>query len=427
MTWPLKLVYYFLYGLVRFGLWLYYREIRVEGWPDQEPRGPLLVLSNHPNALMDPFLVVSRLTRPVFFLANAGLFRHPFANWFLNTFYCIPVERPKDVNRPIDNTDSFRRSRVHLEGNGALYIAPEGTCFREYRLRPLKTGAARIALDLLRAGHRNEVHLLAAGVTYASPPEYQSRMRLRFAPLMTIRRGDLTGDITDWEHVEALTQQIHHAMATVIPHTAGERDQQLVEAAAMLAPAFRSRSWDVRLEAIHDHLAALPEGDDWWVRVRSGIREKGLKRLDPGWWHQPFPYGRQMAPMPLVLGPALLQVVAWSLPEWLRRVLQADPVYDATIRFLGGMISVPLQIALWAWVAHGLGASWTLAMAGSLAVTATGPWAFRQWMLWQDARDWAAYRRASADRAWSGRMQALFQPLERAWKERNPARNPVKG
>lgn len=412
MIWPLKLVYYFLYGLVRFGLWLYYREIRVEGWPDKEPRGPLLVLSNHPNALMDPFLVVSRLTRPVFFLANAGLFRHPFANWFLNTFYCIPVERPKDVNRPIDNTESFRRSREHLEGDGALYIAPEGTCFREFRLRPLKTGAARIALDLLRAGNRNEVKILAAGVTYASPPDYQSRMRLRFAPLMTIRRGDLTGDITDWDHVEALTLQIRRAMEASIPHTDGERDQQLGEATALLAPAFRKPDWDSRLEALRHHLASLPEGDDWWPSIRSGLEEKGLTRLDPGWWQRSFPYRHLRAILPAVLVLVPLQLVAWGLPEGLRLALKADPVYDATIRFLGGMISLPLQVFLFFLAGQALGATWIFSLIAGIGLTIAGPWAFRQWTLYQDVRAWNDFQRvASADPEWSERMSILFAPL----------------
>ena len=177
----LTIIYYILYALVKTGLWVYYRMDTPRGLPEQEPRGPLIVLGNHPNALIDPFMVVSRLVRPVFFLGNASLFKHWFANWFLNTFYTIPIERPKDVGgRPVNNAQAFQRSREHLMKGGALYIAPEGTSEREYRLRPIKTGAARIALNVLQADPNQRVGFLLGGITYQDHPAFRSRVSLCF-------------------------------------------------------------------------------------------------------------------------------------------------------------------------------------------------------------------------------------------------------
>jgi glycerol-3-phosphate O-acyltransferase / dihydroxyacetone phosphate acyltransferase len=414
----LFLVYYTLYGLVRAMLRYYYREIRVEGFPERDPKGPLIVLSNHPNAMMDPLLIVSRLRRPVFFLANAGLFRHPFANWFLNTFYCIPVERPKDVDRPIDNADSFRRAREHLEGGGALYIAPEGTSYREYRLRPLKTGTARIALDLLRSGKTKEVHFLMAGIQYAAPPAFRSRLLLRYAPLLTLRREDLSGDITDWEHVSELTLRLKHRMESLLPHGSPDQDAALTIAAGMLAPALRTPDWSSRLYALRDHLHHQDESPGAWVEgLGALLREKGLAELDPAWLSvlPRRPIFRWLL-APLSAWVLLHHLPFFGLAEWLRHRLGADPVYDATVRSLSGLVFLPLSLGLWYAIYASL--EWgALAVWGYLmALLALGPWSWQQAQPWKDDQSQRRLRRAAlADPAWRSRLEAHLMPLTKRW------------
>lgn len=411
----LHLFYYTLHSLVRIWLWLYYREIRVEGFPARVPKGPLLVLSNHPNAMMDPYLIVSRLYRKVFFLANAGLFRHPFANWFLNTFYCIPIERPKDVDRPIDNADSFRRSREHLEAGGALYIAPEGSCYREYRLRPLKTGAARIALDLLRSGKVKELHILMAGVVYADPPAFRSRLAMRFAPVFTLRREDLQGDITDWGHVAELTLQLRHTMESLLPHGGEALDAALTRAAGQVRPALQGRDWMERLFAMHGHLQALGDGAGAWVDgLESLLGEKDLAHLDPDWL-----VGRRLSTLRFILTLPLAGLVLahfpllFGLAEWIRRRLGADMVYDATVRYLAALVLLPLN--LWLWLT--LLPDWPAPVKWGyvLGLLVLGPLAWQEMRAWRDHRAHDAFGKAARqDPDWHGRLERHLRPLSGA-------------
>ncbi len=89
---------------------------------------PGLLLSNHPNTMIDALRAAASNGPQVFFLANASLFAHPVLNWLLNKLYCIPIQRPKDVKgeQPLRNEQSFARSYAHLARGGTMYIAPEG-------------------------------------------------------------------------------------------------------------------------------------------------------------------------------------------------------------------------------------------------------------------------------------------------------------
>lgn len=109
--------------------------------------GPVLLVANHPNSLLDPALVVAAAGRPVRFLAKAPLFTDPRVGWLVRAVGSIPVYRrvddPSAVGR---NHEMFRAVHAALADGSAVGIFPEGTSHNEPSLAPLKTGAARIAL-----------------------------------------------------------------------------------------------------------------------------------------------------------------------------------------------------------------------------------------------------------------------------------------
>jgi hypothetical protein len=60
---------------------LFYRlSLSGEGVPE---RGPVLLVANHPNSLLDPAMVAAVARRPVRFLAKAPLFGHPGLGWLV--------------------------------------------------------------------------------------------------------------------------------------------------------------------------------------------------------------------------------------------------------------------------------------------------------------------------------------------------------
>src|SRR5262245_66374522 len=60
------------------------------------PAGPVLLVANHPNSLLDPTLVVAAGSRPVRFLAKAPLFGDRKIGWVVKAAGAIPVYRKAD-------------------------------------------------------------------------------------------------------------------------------------------------------------------------------------------------------------------------------------------------------------------------------------------------------------------------------------------
>ena len=132
-------------GLVR----LYYPRRTLDG-AERIPAGkPVIFVLNHPNGLLDPLVLRVATARPSRFLAKSSLFGNPLGRLAMNAFGSIPVYRPHESS-PADvarNEESFARCRRELARGGALALFPEGTSHSDPQLRPLKTGAARIALS----------------------------------------------------------------------------------------------------------------------------------------------------------------------------------------------------------------------------------------------------------------------------------------
>ncbi|MDQ3556229.1 MAG: 1-acyl-sn-glycerol-3-phosphate acyltransferase, partial [Gemmatimonadota bacterium] len=120
--------------------------LRISGEPPPSA-GPVLLVANHPNSLLDPALVAAAARRPVRFLAKAPLFSDPRVGWLVRGSGAVPVYRRADDPSAMGrNDDTFRAVWEALALGDAVGIFPEGTSHSAPGLVTLKTGAARIAL-----------------------------------------------------------------------------------------------------------------------------------------------------------------------------------------------------------------------------------------------------------------------------------------
>src|SRR5215213_443603 len=86
----------------------YYRDIQVEGLA-RIPRGnPLLLVVNHPNALVDALLVGWVVPRRVLITAKSTLFTNPLAAALLRYLGVLPLRRAKDEAQASERPDPTR-------------------------------------------------------------------------------------------------------------------------------------------------------------------------------------------------------------------------------------------------------------------------------------------------------------------------------
>lgn len=160
------------HALLAFVLRVFFRRVEVTGRGRIPADGPVLFCANHPNALVDPLMLLVTAPRPVSFLAKAPLFSMPVIGWFARALDAIPVYRAQDfpAGRP-DNAGMFAAARQVLDAGGAIGIFPEGTSHSDPDLKPLKTGAARLALG---AGTSRPVQVVPVAINYTAKSTFRS-------------------------------------------------------------------------------------------------------------------------------------------------------------------------------------------------------------------------------------------------------------
>lgn len=163
--------------LMRLTTSVFFRNIVIRN-PDLVPaKGPLMILSNHPSTFMDPIVVATVLDRRVFFLAKGELFSNKFTRWLFPKLNMIPVYRKQDDPAQMKkNKETFAKCFDHLDKGGSILMFPEGISITERKLKPLKTGAARIVLGAeSRADFKNGIKILCVGLNYQNPHKFNQR------------------------------------------------------------------------------------------------------------------------------------------------------------------------------------------------------------------------------------------------------------
>jgi len=113
--------------------------IEHHGLENIPPCGPLIIAPNHVT-YFDPFWVAVRVYRTLRFMTWDRALAFPVAGTILRWLGAFPVS--------LENPESsaYRTSLEALRAGQALMIFPEGGRSPDGRLRPLKKGAARLAL-----------------------------------------------------------------------------------------------------------------------------------------------------------------------------------------------------------------------------------------------------------------------------------------
>jgi glycerol-3-phosphate O-acyltransferase / dihydroxyacetone phosphate acyltransferase len=235
-----------------------------------------ILVANHGNGLIDPLLLRIALRRPVRFLAKSTFFDRPLGRFAMEAFESIPVYRVQDVKGAAKgdlkadlqpdhepgsapdagrNDATFALCRAALGQGQWLALFPEGTSHSDPQLRPLKTGAARIALSAAaEQGELGgpEVVLVPVGLSYDSKATFRSGVLLVFGEPISVkdRLADYRRD--ERQAVERLTDDLRGALGEVVLQ-AETRD--LLEGVARVA-AWTSADPRAREDASQRHQRA---------------------------------------------------------------------------------------------------------------------------------------------------------------------------
>jgi len=449
-------VYYFLKFLLRPALRLFYAQTAVEGRQHVPEEGPLVVVANHPNTLLDPLLVGMLWRRQLHFLTSSRFFRS-IGGWVLRASGAIPLFRQEDYKADADKTapeklthaqrlarndSSLRATHELLGAGGALLIFPEGTSFPTRRLRPLKSGVARIALGAeARHDWQLGVRILPVGLNYSAAWQFRSRLLLRVGEPIRVADYQASYEANPPATVRTLMDAIRRALEQQLAVTGSEKDEKLLEALhAVAAPCPQGLSGS-RPDAAQEfrHLRALNEMMSWLTgheparaaalrrRVhafRNALRRLGLAPgvpLDlpgPGWWKAIGQLLGLLAGSPLWLWGMANHYAASLLPVLLGRRVNKEEEFVAPIMLGVGMLTFPLLYCGQTWLVWHITRSGALALAYLASLPATGLFAvaFGRWVAVQRGHwrvHWLRRHRESLLRGLLEERAALLAELER--------------
>jgi glycerol-3-phosphate O-acyltransferase / dihydroxyacetone phosphate acyltransferase len=267
-------LYQLLRGTAAIALRWYYADVAVQGSERVPHDGPLLILANHPNALIDPLLVGTAIDRRVLLTAKATLFEHPALALLLEAAGVVPLRRAKDESRdgvpapatPERNAIAFQRVTSALRACKVVLIFPEGISHDDPALAPLKSGAARMALQAHSEGVAG-IRLLPMGLVFEAKERPDSRVLVRVGEAL---------DLDSWlaaratEDAHALTEELTARLrAVTLNFASAERAARAVRLARVLsalagspAPVDQPRSLEAEAELalrIDTATAALPD------------------------------------------------------------------------------------------------------------------------------------------------------------------------
>lgn len=373
------MVYRLLKFLIGVGIKLYYKEIKINGKENLSSGSPLIIIANHPNTLMDAWVIGMLCNQPIYYMAKATLFNSKFKLRLLKSLNMIPINRAGEGRiSGVDNARSFVECFKILEQGKTLVIFPEGTSYQERVLRKLKTGTARIALDaeIKNQGNLN-LNIVALGLNYSQPEKFRSNILVNIDKPQKVVEFLSDYNIDSIKTARKLTQQFRTRLENVLVTTASKEEDELVE---NLHNLFKSKYIRYKHEGVtadHNLMQHISESlteinvtEPWLIKEiknkLTAINWK-LEKLDikTDFLDRRFKstmFIRQIAlaflfviiGLPIFIFGLVHNLFQYKFTYWLVQKLTKDVEYFAPISIFLGLILYPLTYSLFLILAYHL-------------------------------------------------------------------------
>lgn len=362
-------------GLARLLIGVFFREVEVVG-RERIPRGvPLLLIANHVNSLIDPILVMGYVGARPRILAKSTLWRHPVVAPLLLLAGAVPVYRHQDDADVSRNLDTFARCRETLAAGGNVLLFPEGRSHNQPHQLPLKTGAARIALETEAKHGPLGLQVVPVGLTYEAKERFGSRVLvfvgepLPVAPFVEAYRERARGAVRD------LTARMSDELqAVTVSHATWEEARLVDRAAGVIADdTVMSHRFTLRAQVLREYFALRQTAPERAASLEQAVAaydrslsELGIEEADLDAPREvAAPGGRGLEALLVVPGliGLALNWLPFRLPGWISGRLSRTPDEPATTKLIGALAFFPLFWALEATIAARLGGPlWGLAL-----------------------------------------------------------------
>jgi glycerol-3-phosphate O-acyltransferase/dihydroxyacetone phosphate acyltransferase len=222
-------------SLIRIAANTFFRRIDVVGLENIPADGPVIFAGNHPNALMDGWLLIAKCDRwPLHFLGDAKLWKYRMLAPILNATGAVPVYRREEHGGEVNNSQAFERVYEIIESGRCMGIFPEGVSHVESQLVRLKTGTARIALSVSARG-KTGVTIVPCGLNYIHRHRFRSQVLIEFGqPIVIDEKWLREYKKNEQDTVLQLTEYLAEALKNVTLNAPDWRTLRFIQTARRL-------------------------------------------------------------------------------------------------------------------------------------------------------------------------------------------------
>ena len=259
---------------------LFFRRVEVTGLDNVPASGGGIVVSWHPNGLIDPGLILTQFPRRVVFGARHGLFRWPLLGSLMRAIGTVPIYRATDSakgsgpDRRSQNRQSLDALAGEVAGGEFSALFPEGVSHDAPHPMELKTGAARLyyqALALSDPGSRPVI--LPVGLHYDEKRVFRSNALVAFHPALELppelAAPPAGSEEERRERYRALTDELDRVLRETVHATESWELNQLMHRTRLLMRAERAHRAERRPSA-----PDMEERQLGFARVWAGYYER---------------------------------------------------------------------------------------------------------------------------------------------------------
>ncbi len=175
------MLFRFVRAFLRASVRIYFKRIDVSGRENVPETGPAILVANHPNSVIDAFLIGTQLSRrTINFIAKDSIPNAPVLGSILRRCGVIGVARLIDYTGDIRQTHGKNLKAIdtcvpHLEAGEIMSIFGEGVSTDSRKLGIIKKGAVRIAYNAEEPNDfRLGVALVPIGINYSAKERFRS-------------------------------------------------------------------------------------------------------------------------------------------------------------------------------------------------------------------------------------------------------------
>lgn len=308
-----RIIFYLLQFWLHVGYRLYFRRVILIDRHKVPDERPVILAPNHQNSFFDAMMSAIFVPQRFTFLARADVFRH---KWFRKIMYlvsCLPAYRSKDgFSKVRDNEATFEQCQQLLDSDESILIFPEGNQEFGYRLRPLKKGLARIALEYTRRTGEN-IPVIPVGMHFEDYRAFDKRLVVAFGSPVYSLNFLKTFEENPSLGLRRFTEELRSEMDGLCVSNDDPDQKDKINRYIFSEDSYpNAEDWRKRVTAINDgvylndQLAIRPERKNYWHLLGT----------------------------PVALAAFLIFIIPYLLLRWVTNLLSPDIYFAPSVEFV---------------------------------------------------------------------------------------------